>query len=177
MLNKKILAFILALAIASCSTNKKSSDSQTAAPLAKPKEVSVEKKSEDESAAKMFSVSAAEIEKSGTKPVVVYFDTNSSKLNDEATSTLNNQVVLEAKNENTKKVVIEAHCDERGSKVYNKKLSLKRANAVKQHLVKNGVKGAIIKTVGYGEDKPAATGHDEASWAKNRRAVTIVIKR
>lgn len=177
MLNKNIVMLVLALTIASCSANKKSSDSQTAAPLAKPKEVLVEKKAEDDSVALMFSVSAAEIEKSGTKPVVVYFDTNSSKLSDQAASTLNEKVVLEAKNKNTKKVVIEAHCDERGSKVYNKKLSLKRANTVKNHLVKNGVKGAIIKTVGYGEDKPAATGHDEASWAKNRRAVTIVIKR
>ena len=177
MLNKNIITLILALAIASCSANKKSSDTQNAAPLAKPKEISVEKRAEDEAASRMYSVSAAEIEKSGTKPVVVYFDTNSAKLSDEATNTLNGKVVAEAKNKNTKKVVIEAHCDERGSKAYNKKLSLKRANAVKNHLVKNGVKGAIIKTVGYGKEKPAVVGHDEASWAKNRRAVTIVIKR
>ncbi len=177
MLNKNIITLILALAIASCSANKKSSDTQTAAPLAKPKEISIEKKSEDDASAIMYSVSAEEIKKSGTKPVVVYFDTNSFVLTSEALATLNSQVVPEARSEKTKKVVIEAHCDERGTKSYNQKLSLKRANAVKKHLVENGLKDLKIRTVGYGESKPVDLGHDESSWAKNRRAVTIVIKR
>ena len=85
--------------------------------------------------------------------------------------------MTEAKSSQTKKVVIEAHCDERGSKSYNQTLSNKRAKSVKNYLSSNGVENFKIKTVGYGESKPIDLGHNEEAWAKNRRAVTISIKK
>lgn len=165
MKNKHLILLFTAFAIASCSTNKK-------APEIAPTEV------ENESGitvTTIFSVPAAEVKKA-EKAQVVFFDTNSSKLDDEAIATLTDKVLPEAKNANTKKVVIEAHSDERGSKAYNQRLSEKRAKAVRDYLVKNGV-NVKIKTKGYGESKPAARGHNEAAWSKNRRAVTISLKK
>jgi outer membrane protein OmpA-like peptidoglycan-associated protein len=172
---KKLIYLFLTLAIASCSANKKNASTVTEAE--KPKEVKEISKIELlEENPKIFSLSEDEIKKSGTKPYVVYFDTNSEKLTEKAVATLKDKVLPDAMDKNAKKVVIEAHCDERGSEAYNKKLSNKRANSVKDYLAKNGVK-VKIKTVAYGESKPVAMGHDEDSWSQNRRAITITIKK
>ena len=66
-------------------------------------------------------------------------------------------------------VSLEGHCDERGSSDYNMALGERRAKAVKDALVVAGVQASRIKTVSFGEEKPAMEGHDEVSWAKNRR--------
>src|SRR5690606_26275542 len=66
-------------------------------------------------------------------------------------------------------VRLEGHADERGSREYNMALGEKRANAVRDFLVTQGVSGASLETVSFGEEQPAATGSDEASWAQNRR--------
>lgn len=176
MPNKNLLLLLAALAIASCSSNNKNAESNLSTPKNPQKIAEAQENSEIEEDS-MFSVSADELKKSQSGPHVVYFSTNSDKLDQEAVSTLNQKVLAEAKSSKTKKVVIEAHCDERGSKTYNQNLSEKRAKSVKTYLVKNGVKDVKIKTVGYGESKPVALGHDEESWAKNRRAVTISIKK
>ena len=166
MRNKNLTLLLVTLVIASCSANKKNIEANSS-PTAKAEQISE---------ATMFSVTAEEIKKSEATAHVIYFDTNKFDLTKDALATLNAKILPEAKNDKTKKVVIEAHCDERGSSSYNKRLSAKRANAVKEFLVKNGVK-VKIKTVGYGESKPVALGHDEESWSKNRRAVTISIKK
>lgn len=170
MLNKIITLLLLSASISSCAYNKKSN----LTPQEAPKVIS---ESPKDDSIKMFSVSDEEIKKSGNVPTVIYFDTNSAKLNSEAKNILGEKVLAEAKNSKTKRVVIEAHCDERGSESYNQKLSEKRAKSVKKYLVKNGVANVKIKTIGYGESKPVALGHDEDSWSKNRRAVTISIKK
>ena len=69
---------------------------------------------------------------------------------------------------------IEGHCDERGTAQYNLALGDRRANAAKEYLVSLGIDAGRIKTVSYGKERPFATGHDEASWAKNRRAHFVV---
>ena len=68
-----------------------------------------------------------------------------------------------------RKVRLEGSCDERGSTEYNLALGQRRADGVKKMLEVGGVKASQIDTVSYGEEKPKATGHDEASWAQNRR--------
>ena len=68
------------------------------------------------------------------------------------------------------KVVISGHCDERGSNEYNMALGAKRAESVAEFLKMKGVSAKQLKTVSYGEERPADPGHDEAAWAKNRRA-------
>lgn len=68
-----------------------------------------------------------------------------------------------------KKVTLEGHADERGTEEYNLQLSNKRAASVKKYLTDLGVKAGSLDTVGYGENRPASNGHDEAAWAENRR--------
>ena len=67
-------------------------------------------------------------------------------------------------------VRVAGHADERGTTDYNLALGQRRANAVKSYLTTTGVAGSKVKTVSYGEERPADRGHNEAAWAKNRRA-------
>jgi peptidoglycan-associated lipoprotein len=67
-------------------------------------------------------------------------------------------------------VQVEGHCDERGSIEYNLALGERRAQSVKNYLTQLGIDAARLSTISYGEEKPAADGHDEAAWQKNRRA-------
>ena len=66
---------------------------------------------------------------------------------------------------------VEGHCDERGTREYNLALGERRANAIAELLIINGVSRANIMTVSYGEEKPSARGSNESSWSKNRRAL------
>lgn len=68
-----------------------------------------------------------------------------------------------------RKITLEGHADERGTEEYNLQLSNKRAASVKKYLTDLGVKPGQLDTVGYGENRPASNGHDEAAWAENRR--------
>ena len=69
-----------------------------------------------------------------------------------------------------RKVIIEGHCDERGTNEYNLALGERRANSAKDYIVNLGVEPSRLKTVSYGEEKPFAEGHSEDAWAQNRRA-------
>ena len=64
---------------------------------------------------------------------------------------------------------LEGHADERGSREYNMALGERRANAVRDFLVLQGVDASIIETISYGEERPAETGSYESSWSANRR--------
>jgi len=70
-------------------------------------------------------------------------------------------------------VTVEGHCDERGTREYNLGLGERRATSAKNYLVALGVDAARIRTISYGKERPAATGHDESGWALNRRSVMI----
>jgi peptidoglycan-associated lipoprotein len=70
---------------------------------------------------------------------------------------------------------ISGHCDERGSDEYNLALGNRRANSSKQYLVSHGIDAGRIETVSFGEERPMEQGHNEASWAKNRRAEFEII--
>jgi peptidoglycan-associated lipoprotein len=72
-------------------------------------------------------------------------------------------------------ITVEGHADERGTREYNLALGDRRANAAKNYLAARGVSPSRITTISYGKERPAALGSDEASWAQNRRAVTVVV--
>ncbi len=74
------------------------------------------------------------------------------------------------------KLRVEGHCDERGTEEYNRALSERRALAIRTQLIKSGIAPSRVTTSGLGEDKPAALGHDDAAWAKNRRGELILLK-
>jgi len=68
------------------------------------------------------------------------------------------------------RVLIEGHCDERGTAEYNLALGERRATAVRNYIVSLGVPKAVFSTVSFGKERPLEPGHNEAAWAKNRRA-------
>ncbi len=104
----------------------------------------------------------------------IFFDTDKSDVDDEDRATLRSQAEWLLRYP-AKRVTIEGHCDERGTREYNLALGERRANAAKNYLAALGIDPARITTISYGKERPAALGSDEASWAQNRRAVTITI--
>jgi peptidoglycan-associated lipoprotein len=103
---------------------------------------------------------------------IVYFDFNKADLNEDAKKALDEQVEW-LKDSAEIRVRIEGHADEKGDEKYNMALGKKRANAVKAYLTKKGVNASRVKTVSFGESRPAVMGTDEDSLTKNRRAVTV----
>jgi peptidoglycan-associated lipoprotein len=75
----------------------------------------------------------------------------------------------------THRVQVDGHCDERGTEEYNRSLGEKRAQAVREFLVREGVSPDRVRTVSYGEDKPVESGHSESAWSKNRRGEFILM--
>jgi peptidoglycan-associated lipoprotein len=74
----------------------------------------------------------------------------------------------------TWQISIEGHCDERGTAEYNLALGERRAVAARNYLVSLGISADRVKTVSYGKEFPFDPGHDEAAWAKNRRAQFVL---
>jgi peptidoglycan-associated lipoprotein len=74
-------------------------------------------------------------------------------------------------------LLIEGHCDERGTEQYNLALGDRRANTAKEYLMTLGVDGSRMRTVSYGEERPFDPGHTESAWAKNRRAHLVIVGR
>jgi peptidoglycan-associated lipoprotein len=98
----------------------------------------------------------------------IYFDFDRSDLKPEARATLQEKAdFLRAYPSVT--VIIEGHCDERGTAEYNIALGERRAEAAKGFLMNLGISGSRMTTISYGEEKPVAMGHNEKAWAKNRR--------
>jgi peptidoglycan-associated lipoprotein len=102
----------------------------------------------------------------------VFFSYDKMDLSTEARATLDRQAAW--LKQNSFSVVIEGHCDERGTREYNLALGERRATAVKNYLVADGVPAGRIKTISYGKERPAVVGDNEAAWAQNRRGVTVV---
>jgi len=100
----------------------------------------------------------------------VYFDYDRAVVRDDMKDALraNAEKILE--NPGWGDVIVEGHCDERGSEEYNFALGERRAATVKKYLVALGVPSNRLETVSFGETQPNTSGHDEASWSRNRRA-------
>jgi peptidoglycan-associated lipoprotein len=99
----------------------------------------------------------------------VRFDFDKSEVKEDGRKAC--QVVAGYMKKNPKaRLLIEGHCDERGTAEYNMALGERRAAAVVTYLVSLGVSKAALSTVSFGKEKPLDPGHDEGAWAKNRRA-------
>ena len=99
----------------------------------------------------------------------VYFDYDSNAVKDEYRNVVQAHSRYLGEKRDAR-IRIEGNCDERGSREYNLALGQRRAESVKKVMTVLGVADNRIETVSYGEEKPVATGHDEQSWAQNRRA-------
>lgn len=100
---------------------------------------------------------------------VVYFDYDSYLVKPEFAPVLDGHTKL-MKKDAQRKLVVQGHTDERGSREYNLALGTRRAEAVRKELVLRGVADERIEATSAGMEQPADPGHDEAAWAKNRRA-------
>lgn len=103
----------------------------------------------------------------------VYFDTDQSTVREDGRATLTKQAAW-LKQYSNYQITVEGHCDERGTREYNIALGERRATAVRQFLIAQGVPAARLKTISYGKERPEVVGSDEGSWARNRRAVTTL---
>ena len=103
----------------------------------------------------------------------VFFELDSSDISAEGQAVLNADAAL-LKKYPTWTITVEGHCDERGSAEYNLALGERRAVAARAYLVSLGIAADRLRTVSYGKEFPFDPGHDEAAFAKNRRAHFVI---
>ena len=103
----------------------------------------------------------------------VFFAFDSAEISNDARDALESQALYMKKNPDTT-IVIEGHCDERGSTEYNLALGALRAGNAAHVIIQDSVESERIKTVSYGKEKPIYAGSGEEVWQKNRNATTRV---
>ncbi|MDD5021424.1 MAG: peptidoglycan-associated lipoprotein Pal [Endomicrobiaceae bacterium] len=164
------LLFLIAMGLGISACAKK----QTIAP--EPEQVAVEEPQitvEDIKFTEEPSIRDANIEEK-TALETVYFDLDSSSINGASMNILkDNEKYLNANP--TVNIVVEGHCDERGTTEYNLALGQRRALKIKEYYVQLGIAPNRIATISYGEEMPAVKMSSEAAWAKNRRAETKIL--
>lgn len=168
-LNKVLKGLMLAIpvmAIAACSSNKSSDNGQTGTGMGMGAGTSTESgnmSSEEQSRLQM-----QELQKNN----IVYFGLDKYDVSSEYAEMLDAHAAFLRSNPSYK-VTVEGHADERGTPEYNIALGERRASAVKMYLQGKGVSADQVSIVSYGKEKPAVLGHDQAAYAKNRRAVLV----
>ncbi len=106
----------------------------------------------------------------------VYFEFDKARLTPKTREVLRKHAQW-LKEHPTVKILVEGHCDERGTEQYNLALGDRRAHAVKRYLVSLGISPDRIKTISYGEMFPKVKGHNEWAWAQNRRCHFVIIEK
>jgi peptidoglycan-associated lipoprotein len=107
---------------------------------------------------------------------IVYFSTDATDLTPEAQTTLTSQARwLQQYAQYT--ITVEGHADERGTREYNIALGAKRAQSVREFLVRNGINAQRVRTVSFGKERPVAVCNDISCWSQNRRAQTVLNNR
>jgi peptidoglycan-associated lipoprotein len=103
----------------------------------------------------------------------VFFDLDQHTIRADAQATLQKQAAWLQKYPSVK-LMVEGHCDERGTREYNLALGDRRAYAVKEFLVSLGVDAARLQTKSYGKERPTCTESDESCWQQNRRGYSVI---
>ena len=154
-----------ALFLAACSSNDtKEADAAAAAAAEQAAQEAAAREAEQQARAeaqRALEVAAADV---GT---VFYFGFDSSSLSHESRAQVDAHITALLGNNDS--VRLEGHTDERGTREYNLALGERRANAVRDYMVANGVPSYRIETISYGEENPAAYGSGETNWQQNRR--------
>ncbi|MBP2196918.1 peptidoglycan-associated lipoprotein Pal [Erwiniaceae bacterium L1_54_6] len=168
-LNKVLKGLMLALpviAVAACSSHKNNNNDQTGmgADGANGSGMNSGNMSSDEQAR----LQMQQLQQNN----IVYFGLDKYDVQSEYAQMLDQHAAFLRSNPSYK-VTIEGHADERGTPEYNIALGERRATAVKMYLQGKGVSADQMSIVSYGKEKPAVLGHDEAAYAKNRRAVLV----
>ena len=182
------IAVGLTFSVSGCGKKKVATDEEMGASVEdtapKPGEPGYEKIYEETMAAKEESLDAQAamgkehevLEGRTSAPLLpIYFDFDKSNIQaDQRTRVEKNAAFL--KQNQAAKVRIEGNCDERGTSEYNMALGERRAQSAKKYMMNLGIHGDRMHTISFGEEKPLLHGHDEYSWAQNRRDDFVVVK-
>ena len=181
-----ILACVLFLTAVACSRKAKEEPTQPAQEIPTKQQIPEEtaekapievRESWQEPQVKEESVELSLVDELNARKVLktVYFDFDKYDLREDTIATLRENAEWLKANPSYS-IMLEGHCDERGTIEYNLELGAKRATAAMNYIVSLGLKAERFKTVSYGEEKPADPGHDEAAWAMNRRVEFVIEK-
>jgi len=118
-------------------------------------------------------LTSADLEKRQFTPV--YFDYDSAKIKPAEMAKL--EVVAESLKGNSKNLIIEGHCDERGTAEYNRALGERRAQAALVELKRLGIDASRMSTISYGKERPADSTHGDTAWSRNRRCEFVALDR
>ena len=172
MIIKLLASALLVFFLAACSTTPKdTADSSGSGSTSTSSDVS--------SSAETETTESASIEPGSQEDIIVnvgdrvFFNYDSSELDTDAQELLQDQVAW-LKQYSDVSVIIEGHCDERGTREYNLALGEKRAQSVKNYIINLGISADRVSTISYGKERPAVVGSNDGAWAQNRRSVTIV---
>jgi peptidoglycan-associated lipoprotein len=173
MIIKLLASALLVFFLAACSTTPKdTADSSGSGSTTTSSDVSTSGETES-------TESTSSIEPGSQEDLIVnvgdrvFFGYDSSELDTDAQELLQDQVAWLKQYSNVS-VIIEGHCDERGTREYNLALGEKRAQSVKNYLISLGISADRVSTISYGKERPAVVGSNDGAWAQNRRSVTIV---
>ena len=176
MVIKLFTSALLVFFLAACSTTPKdTADSSWSGSSSSSSDVS----SSEEGTIIESSPESASITPSSQEDLIVnvgdrvFFNYDSSDLDSDAQELLQDQVAW-LKQYSDVSVIVEGHCDERGTREYNLALGEKRAQSVKNYLISLGISSDRISTISYGKERPAVVGSNDGAWAQNRRSVTVV---
>jgi peptidoglycan-associated lipoprotein len=163
----KALAIIFAAVLVGCASTEETTEPTGPTPeeiaAQEQREAAEEKARMEAEAARMKALEDAVAAAGNT----VYFDFDMSTLTPATRRVLDAHIALLKETDGS--VRLEGHADERGTREYNMALGERRANAVADYMVVNGISRSRIETVSYGEERPAVEGSNEAAWSKNRR--------
>jgi peptidoglycan-associated lipoprotein len=179
---------VLALSVSGCAKKKVTAEEEMGAAVEEtamqPGDAGYEKIYEESMAGKEESLEAqAAMEKEPevlegrtSAPLLpIYFDFDKSNIKEDQRARIVENATFLSENKGVR-VRIEGNCDERGTNEYNMALGERRANSAKKYLVNLGIHEDRMHTISYGEEKPLLHGHDEYSWAQNRRDDFVVVK-
>jgi peptidoglycan-associated lipoprotein len=148
-------ALIAAALLAACSSTKE----EAPAPVAQPQTSSIQPGSAED-----FRVNVGD---------TVFFDVDQSSIRADGQAVLQKQAAW-LKQYPQVRLMVEGHCDERGTREYNIALGDRRANAVREYLVSLGVDGARLVTKSFGKERPTCTESDDSCWQQNRRGYSVI---
>jgi peptidoglycan-associated lipoprotein len=176
---KKILIILLVVLVAGCAKKytRSAEEDTTDSPRGSWEVVKEEREAPDTAYAKEEGISERELsiaEMAKTVLMDVLFDYDKYNIRPESRPALDAAAAFMNENMDLN-IVIEGHCDERGTNEYNLALGEKRAKSTKTYLVSLGVAASRIITITYGEEKPTCTMSSESCWQRNRRAHFVVV--
>ena len=172
MIIKLLASALFVFFLAACSTTPKdTADSSGSGSTSTSSDVS--------SSAETETTESASIEPGSQEDLIVnvgdrvFFNYDSSELDTDAQELLQDQVAW-LKQYSDVSVIIEGHCDERGTREYNLALGEKRAQSVKNYIINLGISADRVSTISYGKERPAVVGSNDGACAQNRRSVTTL---